>query len=167
MSYWKSFGLAIFAMLCLLGETAGRAAAQATVWSGGRVRILTGVQGSPASAYGINDSGEVVGSSYVGGGQSHATEWSGDKVIDLGGLPGFRYSFAQSINDAGQAVGYSIGSMESATEWNGGGVIDLGGLPGSIGGVAVSINNAGQAVGASFFMGGISGPGRVEQRGRH
>jgi hypothetical protein len=33
-----------------------------------------------------------------------ATEWSGGKVIDLGGLPGFTSSSASSINDAGQAV---------------------------------------------------------------
>jgi hypothetical protein len=40
MSYWKSSGLAIFASVCLLGETTGSAHAQcnggcAVEWSGG------------------------------------------------------------------------------------------------------------------------------------
>jgi probable HAF family extracellular repeat protein len=59
-----------------------------------------------SDASGINDAGQVVGSSFVGG-VVHATEWSDGGVIDLGGLPGFIFSEANSINDAGQVVGYS------------------------------------------------------------
>jgi hypothetical protein len=36
-----------------------------------------------------------------------ATEWSGDSVISLGGLPGFTSSIAHGINDAGKGVGFS------------------------------------------------------------
>jgi hypothetical protein len=39
-----------------------------------------------------------------------ATEWSGDSVINLGGLPGSMVSEADSINEAGQAVGFSLGA---------------------------------------------------------
>jgi uncharacterized membrane protein len=97
MSPWKSSGLAIFAVVCLLGETTGSAHAQCD--------------------------------SYVA---TCATEWSGDSVINLGGLPGSASSGAVSINDLGQAVGESfVGGAETATEWSGGNVINLGGLSGS------------------------------------
>ena len=86
----------------------------------------------------------MVGESSVGG-RGYAIEWSGGKVINLGSLPGSPNSFALSINDAGQVVGYSEfadGTVE-ATEWSGGTVIDLG--PGE----AASINDAGQVAGYS------------------
>jgi probable HAF family extracellular repeat protein len=43
-------------------------------------------------------------------------------------------SWAEDINDAGQAVGYSQvgGALPVATEWSGGSVINLGGLPGRL-----------------------------------
>ena len=75
MSYWKSFGVSIFAAVCLLGETAGSAQAVtcgffndcATEWSGGAVINLGGLSGTTFSqALGINDGGQVVGSSLVG-----------------------------------------------------------------------------------------------------
>jgi hypothetical protein len=40
-----------------------------------------------------------------------ATEWSGGRVIDLGGLPGSFESVAESINDRGQVVGDSSSSL--------------------------------------------------------
>jgi uncharacterized membrane protein len=91
-----------------------------------------------------------VGYSVVGG-IFYATEWSGDSVINLGGLPGSGLSQALGINDAGQAVGFSIvGGVAYATEWSGGSVINLGGLPGfRTESFAYGINDAGQAVGFS------------------
>jgi probable HAF family extracellular repeat protein len=159
MSHWKSFGPAIFAAVCLLGGTAGSVHAQcsnfsgsgacATEWSGRNVINLGGLPGSYESvANGINDAGQVVGWSLVGG--LHATEWSGGSGIDLGGLPGFTHSLALGINDSGQVVGYSIVGdvfVWHATEWSGGSVIDLGGLPGSTGSIAYGINDSGHAVG--------------------
>ena len=55
-------------------------------------------------AYAINNAGQAVGVSEVGG-VNYATEWSDGQVIDLGGLPGSTYSIAYGINDAGQVVG--------------------------------------------------------------
>ena len=63
MSYWKSFSLAIFAALCLLGETPGAAQAQSA---------------------------------------QHATEWSGGKVVNLGGLPGYTQSGAHASMTSGR-----------------------------------------------------------------
>jgi probable HAF family extracellular repeat protein len=99
----------------------------ATEWSHGSVINLGGLPGSVASeALGVNDAGQAVGFSDVGG-LAYATEWSHGQVIDLG--PGWAYG----INDAGQVVGYSdVRGGVSATEWSGGSVINLGGLPGSV-----------------------------------
>ena len=143
MSLCRTFGLAIFATVCLLGGTIGSAYAQctsvllecATEWSGGKVINLGGLPGSASSvAEGINDAGQVVGQS--GG---YAIEWSGGKIIKLG--PGAAFG----INNVGQVVGESVG----ATEWSGGSVINLGGLPGYRISEVVGINDAGQAVGYS------------------
>jgi hypothetical protein len=71
MSHWKSFGLAIFAAMCLLGETAGAAHAQcsappladrgcATQWSGGAVVNLGRLPGSAFS--GLRDKQRQTGS---------------------------------------------------------------------------------------------------------
>jgi uncharacterized membrane protein len=134
MSFWKSFGLGIFAALCLLGEITGSAHAQceyacAIEWSGsGTFRVLGNLPGSDFSvAQGINDAGQAVGVSNGSGIGVVATEWSSSgKVINLGGLPGGE---PISINDAGQAAGLSsVGSTVVATEWSGigGSVINLG-----------------------------------------
>ena len=155
MSHWKSFGLAIFAAVCLLGETAGSALAQlntafATEWRNGQIINLGGLPGSTYSeALGINNAGQVVGQSVVDG-FNYATEWSHGHVINLGGLPGSTESVASGINNAGQIVGGSyIDGFGYATEWSHGHVINLGSLPGSKGSVASGINNAGQIVGIS------------------
>jgi probable HAF family extracellular repeat protein len=50
-------------------------------------------------AYGINDSGTVVGTTYVNG-MAHGTIWSGSGATDLGAN-----SYAMAINNSGQVVG--------------------------------------------------------------
>jgi probable HAF family extracellular repeat protein len=95
---------------------------------------------------GINDAGQVVGYSAVGGAVI-AAEWVDGHEIDLGSLPGSTSSVAFGINDAGQVVGYStVDSIDYATEWSDGSVVNLGR------GVAQSINDLGQVVG-----GGVGG----------
>ena len=111
MSLRKTSGLAIFAVVCLLGEATGSAHAQctlssgaqcATEWSGGRVINLEALPGSTriSAAQDINDAGQIVGISFVGG-QAYATEWRGGRVINLGGLPGFTGSEALGFGDYG------------------------------------------------------------------
>jgi probable HAF family extracellular repeat protein len=94
---------------------------------------LGGLPGATFSAaQGINDAGQVVGYSVVGG-LTYATEWSDGNVINLD--PNNSSSMALAINDTGQVVGESnINGFGHATEWSDGTVIDLGGLPGSHGG---------------------------------
>jgi probable HAF family extracellular repeat protein len=87
-----------------------------------------------------------VGYSYDSGavGGREATEWNGGNIIDLSGLPGSNDNLAYSINDAGQAVGFSYDSnVAYVVEWSGASVTKLG-L-----GVGYSINDAGQVVGQS------------------
>jgi probable HAF family extracellular repeat protein len=123
---------------------------------------LGGLPGSTSSiAYGINNSGQIVGTS-VFDGFDVATEWSGGGVIDLGSLPGSLGSVALSISNTGQIVGYSqfdpygptAPGLTIATEWSGGtggSIVNLGGLTGSNSSVAYGINDSGQAVGNSVY----------------
>jgi probable HAF family extracellular repeat protein len=61
----------------------------------------------PVVAQGINDSGQVVGTSYTASGFFHAFLWqSGSGMQDLGALGGGN-SQANGINDGGQVVGTS------------------------------------------------------------
>ena len=102
----------------------------AVEWSRGSIINLGGLPGFTSSgADGINNVGQVVGWSFVGG-DFVATEWSGGSVINLGGLPASTGSAAQAINNAGQAVGWSFVGDYVATEWSGGSIINLGSLSG-------------------------------------
>jgi probable HAF family extracellular repeat protein len=101
-----------------------------------------------AGAYGLNDVGQVVGSS-----DSRAFLWTPTNGMqDLGVLPGRSLSTASSINNAGQVVGRSEGGPgERAFLWTAtGGMQDLGDLPdGALTRFANDINNAGQVVGGT------------------
>jgi probable extracellular repeat, HAF family len=93
----------------------------------------------------------VAGGSATGDGPVHAVLWSQGVITDLGTLDGFGQSAANSINDAGQVVGYSddaeTGNSHAAL-WQNGAVIDLGTLGGSFS-QAYDINGSGQVVGVS------------------
>src|SRR4051812_1340364 len=52
--------------------------------------------GSWSVAYGINASGEVVGTSATASGQAHAFRWSNGRMTDLGALPGHTASIARA-----------------------------------------------------------------------
>src|ERR1700733_2702057 len=117
----KASGLFIFIGLCLIGNINDSARAQspsvATEWSSGNAISLGGLPGFTSSrAQDINDVGQAVGNSVVGG-VEYATEWSGGRVFNLG------VGLAAGVNDIGQVVGQSGGV---ATEWSDGSVIKLG-----------------------------------------
>ncbi|MBI5747805.1 MAG: hypothetical protein HZA00_01680 [Nitrospinae bacterium] len=59
--------------------------------------------GNQSYAYGINNSGQVVGSAFTEAGYYHAFLYSGGVMQDLGTLGG-THSFASGINDSGQVV---------------------------------------------------------------
>lgn len=98
-------------------------------------------------AYGLNDSGQVVGMSNS---TNRATLWTADSEIDLGTLTTGGSSVALGINNAGVVVGSDsdpTGRITHAFQWTPNGGMQY--LP-SLGGnyaEAVAINDLGQAVG--------------------
>ena len=110
-------------------------------------------------AFGINNSGQVVGGAYTTLDTSHATIWNGTTPTDLGTLGPGQHSVAFAINDAGQVVGWSDYDVTAfnyhATIWDGTTPTDLGTLGGGIS-LAWGINDSGQVVGSSQYILGDS-----------
>jgi probable HAF family extracellular repeat protein len=114
----------------------------------------------------VNASGQIVGIVYGGAGSpTHAFLYSNGAMSDLGTLPGFDCSYAESINSRGQVVGTSQDSSGNlhAFLWSNGVMSDLGMPLGFTWSDALSINTAGQVVGCggppdsysrSFFCSG-------------
>ncbi|MGA9389777.1 MAG: hypothetical protein WBV69_04950 [Candidatus Sulfotelmatobacter sp.] len=124
-------------------------------------------------AYGINNSGEIVGQNGSSIEVAHATAWINNVSTDLGTLdtgevnPNVVSSSAAGVNDRGQIVGWSnfppfspppfsppctpySGCPMHAVLWTKTGTIrDLGTLPGDSLSVAVAINLFGEVIGAS------------------
>jgi probable HAF family extracellular repeat protein len=114
--------------------------------------------GRESYAYGINNNGQVVGTSRIAGDSAHhAFLYSGGVMIDLGTLGG-TYSEAFGINNNGQVVGHSdfaTGYPEyHAFVYSGGVMIDLGTFGGTYSySEARGINNNGQVAGWSNLAG--------------
>jgi probable HAF family extracellular repeat protein len=135
---------------------------RAFLYSGGAMTDLgtLGGKNSWAGAGGINDTGQVVGMANISNGLQRA--FLSDVVnnvrqpmADLGTLGG-NNSFAESINNAGQVVGYSEFATTSFSRhaflYSGGKMTDLGTLGGSSS-WAVNLNDEGQVVGKANIGG--------------
>jgi len=120
----------------------------AFLWSGGMADL--GALDYGSDAYGVNESGQVVGYAQVGTVDpwemyGHAFLWNGS-MQDLGTL-GWTQSQANAINDNGQVVGHLVNDNQDdwhAFFWDGS-MQDLGGSQSW----AFDINNAGLIVGES------------------
>jgi probable HAF family extracellular repeat protein len=126
----------------------------AFLYSGGVMSDLGTLPfGSDSQAFGINNSGQVVGRAFAGGAY-HAFLYSGGVMHDLGTLGG-TWTQAAGINNSGQVVGFSntLGNQaQHAFLYSGGVMIDLGSLGGSIS-QASAITESSQIVGASWTAG--------------
>ncbi len=124
-------------------------AAHAFLYSNGQMTDLGALPGNSNQgnvAYGINDSGQVVGNS-----GRHAFLYSNGQMADLGTLPGDVRSVAYGINTSGQVIGLSESSNghEHAFLYSNGQMADLGTLPKYTDSIARGINDSGQVVGDS------------------
>ena len=120
----------------------------AFIWSSaGGMADLGTLGGDTSYALGINDSGEVVGYSYLADNVTrHAFTWTASGgMVDLGTLPGGAWS--QAI------VGWSSTALEQthAALWSNYTSVpqDLGTLPGGTISYAYGINRSGQVIGFS------------------
>lgn len=152
----RKFSLALLGAVALvLGMSILTATFAATSFSY-TVTDLGTLGGSSSQAYGINDTGQVVGKADTSGGLSHAFLWDQGTMNDLGTLDGYSYSSAFNINNVGQAVGYAYIERNSSVSnrallWNQGAQSppqDLGSLGGNFS-FALDINNRGEVVGTS------------------
>ena len=111
---FRTLGVLAVVLVALIGVDPRTAETQTTP-TYYKVEDLGTLGGSHSWPSAINDSGEVVGSSYLAGDQNHhAFLYKDGKMTDLGTLGGTS-SVAKGINKSGQVVGYS--DTESG-EWH-------------------------------------------------
>jgi probable HAF family extracellular repeat protein len=114
-----------------------------------------GVLGTAAQAFGISATGTVVGEFDTPAGEIRAFIWRAKEgMTQLASPAGSTEDWAWAVNDAGQAVGYSMLPSQNAILWLKGVAYNLGTLAGGNGAsVAYGINRIGQVVGVSSIAG--------------
>jgi len=129
----------------------------AALFSHGTVTDLGTLGGTISEAFGINESGIIVGYSFDPSNNAHAFSWDGS-MHDLGTFPGGLWSYAYAINASGVIVGYSdlpgVGNGHAFMVSPGGTLEDL--TPGSPSySQATAINTSGQIVGRMGTQAGV------------
>jgi probable HAF family extracellular repeat protein len=123
------------------------------LWENGRMRNLGTLGGLMAFTSGLNNKGQVVGTSNLAGDQtSHPFLWERGLLRDLGTLGG-SYGEAHWVNENGEVIGLSATANDEAYDgflWRNGKMIDLGSVNGDGCSSANGINSSGQIVGESF-----------------
>lgn len=136
---------------------------RAYFYDGHSLRDIGSLGGPYTSASGLNEAGEVAGSSTLASGATRAFKWSRQAGMrDLGTLSGTGSSiagFAKPINNYGQVVGMSStqAGESQAFLWSPSeGLRNLGGLPGNASGfsIAHAINDLGMVAGHGNAAGG-------------
>ena len=147
------------------GQAALSADAQGYVGSSDTLAALSALPKHHASfAYAINNFGQAAGASFNILGHARAFVWDG-ATHKVGSLPGYPYSEARGISDAGQVAGFAeTGCADRLRAWisrafvrqSDGSLLDLGTLGGPY--------SAAYAVGAS---GGVAGKADTEDGSTH
>lgn len=137
----------------------------AVVWTGGAVSAIPTLGGSVSEAFGINDSGLIVGASTLANDQYvHAFEDVNGTVTDLGTLGGSS-SYALAVSSAGTIVGESRitgdGAVHAFIDQNSV-MTDLGTLPGFTNSIATAINASGEIVGYCYNDANLATQGMTE-----
>jgi len=126
---------------------------QAFLYSNGRMTSINSPSVFPSGteAFGINDSGEVVGTGYMTDSNFHAFLYSGGKMTDLGPRGAFQ-AVAVAINNSGQIIGgYSLTSGRSGEFLITNGKMKTLPVPAGFTAVgAFAINDLGEIAGAMF-----------------
>ena len=95
------------------GNSGGTADLRACQWMGGEPSLLPDLGGGYSIGMAIDTTGRFAGYSRTTGGQYRAYYHDGMAAINLGTLPGYAYSAATSLNDAGTVIGFAFnGSTE-------------------------------------------------------
>ena len=127
----------------------------AFIWENGQMTDLKTLGGSCASAFALNNRGQVVGGATIAGdNESHAFLWERGVMKDLGAFGG-THSYAGWLNDSGQIVGAASNQGDKAllaSSWKDDAITNLGTLTGDTCSAADAINSQGQVVGGSGFF---------------